>query len=184
MLRAVQQSKWNEVTAQCSPADAAKPSEVVPVADAAKPSEVVPVADAAKPGEVVPQSASIVPADKQLKDSLSEYQRRYNPPNFNRLTQELDSFREMLNTCKRHGIRCVVVNMPITKQNKGLLNSDLYQQYIVGISSIARKNSAVYMDLDDQMQFSLSDFSDSVHTNARGGKKVQDELANRLHGVM
>ena len=85
-----------------------------------------------------------------------------------------------MSTCKKQGIELAIVNMPITAENKKLLNTKLYSDYLTSLVSLSRKFDCQYLDLDKDKSFVSSDFHDSVHVNWKGGKKVQEKLVESL----
>ncbi len=84
----------------------------------------------------------------------------------------------MLTTCKKNGIRMIVVNMPITKENRTLIPGKLYARYQNEICGLPAQFGDELIDLDSNEAFQLSDFYDSAHVNAQGGKKVQDLMVS------
>ncbi|MCC7528249.1 MAG: hypothetical protein IT342_06990 [Candidatus Melainabacteria bacterium] len=115
----------------------------------------------------------IAPKPPQFAD-LPEWKERYLPANFERFEKEKASFQNMLAICKKNGIRMIVVNMPITKENRKLIPEKLYARYQNEICKMPAKFGDEFIDLDANDAFQLSDFYDSAHLNAQGGKKVQD----------
>jgi hypothetical protein len=74
----------------------------------------------------------------------------------------------------------VVVNMPLTKNNRDLLDKSIYEKYMSSVSEIAQKHHSPFIDMDNSNQFTLSDFYDSTHLNEAGGKKLFAALAERI----
>jgi RNase H-fold protein (predicted Holliday junction resolvase) len=118
-------------------------------------------------------------------ESIDIYKMRYNPPNFNRYKQELRYFEKLLSLCKNKQIACIVVNMPITNENKQLLNAQLFQKYSKDTSLLTQSyNNAQYIDLDADNTFVNTDFEDCVHVNEIGAKKVVDKLVKRINSKL
>lgn len=109
---------------------------------------------------------------------LPEWKERYLPANFERFDREKASFENMLATCKKNGIRMIVVNMPLTSENKKLIPEKLYARYQSEICKLPAQFGDELIDLDSNDAFQLSDFYDSAHVNAQGGKKVQDLMVS------
>ncbi len=109
---------------------------------------------------------------------LPEWKERYLPANFERFEKEKVSFQNMLATCKKNGIRMIVVNMPITSENKKLIPEKLYARYQNEICKMPAQNGDEMLDLDASDAFKLTDFYDSAHVNAQGGKKVQELMVS------
>lgn len=128
-----------------------------------------------------PISPHVHPEPEKLKADLALYNVRYNPPNLKRFSKELAHLDDFISLCQKEKIKLLIVNMPITSQNKSLLKDDLYELYLKEISKLASKSTiASLIDLNDGKTCTLSDFTDSVHCNAVGGKKVQDRLVGTL----
>lgn len=121
------------------------------------------------------------PAPDRLMADLAVYDVRYNPPNIKQFEKEIDHLQKFIKLCHRQKIKLFVVNMPITEQNMTLLPGDLYARYIREVSSLAaRTPGTVFLDLNDGKTCNITDFTDSVHCNAVGGKKVQDRLVDSM----
>ncbi len=123
--------------------------------------------------------ASSKPATKssQFAD-LPEWKERYLPANFERFEKEKASFENMLTTCKKNGIRMIVVNMPLTSENKKLIPDKLYARYKNEVCKLPAQFGDELIDLDSNKAFQQSDFYDSAHVNSQGGKKVQDLMVS------
>jgi hypothetical protein len=109
---------------------------------------------------------------------LPEWKERYRPANNDRFEKEKAAFQKMLDTCKQKGIRMIVVNMPITKENKDIVPKSLLDRYKNEICAMPAQYGNEMLDLDASGQFQLSDFYDSAHVNAQGGKKVQELMVS------
>lgn len=109
---------------------------------------------------------------------LPEWKERYLPANVDRFEKEKASFQKMLDTCKKKGIRMIVVNMPITNENKEIIPKKLFERYQNEVCTMPAQYGDEMLDLDGSGAFQLSDFYDSAHVNAQGGKKVQDLMVS------
>lgn len=115
----------------------------------------------------------------KFDESLVEYKSRYNPANFRRYEQELSYFEKLAELCREKHIQLIVFNMPITDSNKQLLDKKLYASYLADTTSLTQKFGGKYIDLD-KPGYTNSDYLDSAHLNAAGGKKLQDNLIAQL----
>lgn len=129
-----------------------------------------------KPGSALADTSN----KSHLERDLANYKERYNPPNYKRYNEELVYFQKLLALCQKHNIQAVIINMPISSLNKSLIPSDLYKHYLSDSAKITANLGATFINLDKSNLFQLSDFFDSVHTNASGGKKWQDHLIGQL----
>lgn len=115
-----------------------------------------------------------------LKKDLALYDYRYNPPDFKQYDIQKTKLERVLSLCNRKGIRLMVVAMPITEQNKSLLDQKLYQDYLDQIPVLTAKYGGEFINLDDGSTYNITDFEDSVHTNEKGGAKVNRKLADKI----
>src|SRR5262249_53662319 len=113
---------------------------------------------------------------------LPEWKKRYSPADPGRFEKECMHFEELARECREHGIKLVLVNMPLTRENRVLIPAALFRLYREKLHLVAEKYGATLVDLDNNSTFTVSDFIDSAHTNAAGGKKVQDQLMSALDG--
>lgn len=109
---------------------------------------------------------------------LGDYEQRYNPPDFDKLTREGKSLQALQQACDANSARLIVVNMPLTKENKALLNADLYARYkrlLASVQSGAHGQTALVDS--DKWNFERKEFLDSAHLNTVGSKRIQILLA-------
>lgn len=113
------------------------------------------------------------------KGCLFEYWRRYKGENkqlFARQKRFLDRFLQL---CHERDIRVILVNMPLTASNKGLMPAGMYDRYLASISGAAGKFGCTLIDLD-KVGFSDDQFFDPVHLNESGGKRMLEAIARKL----
>ncbi len=110
---------------------------------------------------------------------LGDYSFRYNPPDFARLKAEAQALDRLAATCRNKKIRLVIVNMPLTKENKELLDSKLHRDYKQALATAAQRHGFELIDAD-RKEFTRSDFIDSVHLNNYGSRKIQNLIAPQL----
>lgn len=119
-------------------------------------------------------------AKPQWVDNSSEYNSRYNPPNFQRYQQELSYFERLNKLCQDKQVKLVVFNMPLMDNNKNLLDKELYDRYLTDTKHLAQQFGQTYINLDTKETYKQIDYLDSAHLNASGGKKLQDNLLSAL----
>lgn len=90
------------------------------------------------------------------------------------------SFVKMLALAESHHIPMVVVNMPLTQENKDTLNAATYQAYQRTIVEITRAHGIQLINADQPGRYQLSDFYDSTHLNEVGGRKFFVQLVREL----
>lgn len=112
------------------------------------------------------------------EDNSAEYKRRYRSPNEKGFETQLWFFKKLCELGNERGIKIVIVNMPLTPQNHGLIPSGSYDKYVATLQSTAKTYGCDYLDLDgpSPKKFDLKDYYDTAHMNASGGHKLIDEL--------
>lgn len=144
--------------------------------------EIARIRDAEQKRKTSPEGKSVATgqfAEEIWKGCLFEYWRRYKGENkelFARQERFLESFLQL---CNERDIRVILVNMPLTNANKGLMPTGVYQRYSATIASAARKFGCRLVDLD-AMSFSDDQFFDPVHLNESGGSKLLQIVAHEL----
>lgn len=111
---------------------------------------------------------------------LLNYNDRYNPPDFARLKREFGQLETLINQCRSKGAGLVIINMPITAENKALIDKKLDHEYCDTLRRVTAKYGVPLIDFDGSKLFNRTTFRDSVHLNARGGKIFQDALIEKL----
>lgn len=117
---------------------------------------------------------------KNFVHDLAVYDYRYNPPDFKQFDYQMSCLQNLIKNCKKADIEILIVSMPITKQNRNLINEKLLEKYLVKLPELTKNCGGTYIDLNSEDNYRLSDFMDSVHTNANGGRKVQKRIAESL----
>ena len=121
------------------------------------------------------------PADlNNFVDNVGEYRKRYKTLKRETFNTQLKFFHDTLETARQRGIQVVVVAMPITDINRGLLSASSWNAYHSAIKSIAADEGATFIDSEQETAFNRSDFGDTVHLHARGGKHFIDMLIGKL----
>jgi len=114
------------------------------------------------------------------QQQMVDYGLRYNPPNWKRFDQELQQFVDLVHLCQAKHIDLVVVNMPITPENKALIDAKLYARYLDEVTRCTSTQNVRFIDFQDSLPVSKADYLDTVHLNGQGGQKFQDALAPLL----
>lgn len=110
----------------------------------------------------------------------SIYAKRYNPPDQMKLQKQLTSLDNFLDLCTKNNITVLLVDMPITEANRNMIDPNLLQAWQSGVESCAQRYGAEYADLDCDENYDESDFDDSVHLSASGGRKFFSDLADLM----
>lgn len=119
------------------------------------------------------------PKPNTLSD-LEQYQHVYNPPNRTLFKQQTGYLEKMLKLANRNKINLVLVNMPLSDENKALITPGFYDQYLNTVASTANKYDIPFYNLDVRQNYTLSDFEDSCHMNYSGGQKFYNALVQAI----
>jgi hypothetical protein len=116
----------------------------------------------------------ICPGDRYLfYDSSEDYKRRYAYPCGKQCESQLVCLDSLFRYLKEQHISAVAIELPLTFANQILLADNFWRYYKKRVAEICRKNDVDYWDTTSIWgDFSLSEFSDSVHLNIHGGLKL------------
>jgi len=113
-------------------------------------------------------------------DNRGEYSARYSGFNKRLFAMQLGFMEKLLKQCQDSGIKLILVNMPLTQDNVGVMPPGLYPSYLNEINRLSDRYHAQFVDLNEPSQFPKTFFGDTVHLNGLGGKKFFELLAERL----
>lgn len=119
-----------------------------------------------------------VPSNR-LQD-LPTYRQVYLPPNKPLFERQVKYLNRLAELAAKADISLVLVNMPLTAENKEVLPPGWHDRYMEAVSTVAQKHNLEFIDLDVPGKYSLPDFEDSCHLNASGGKKMYAALVEAL----
>lgn len=127
----------------------------------------------------------IVNGNNKMQTSLQEYRWRYFGISQKAIELQLYFLNLIADLCKDRRIKLLLVNMPLSEPNKSLLNAQFYADYVSCIRNITRReNQEIYfLDLNNGNQYKISDFNDSVHLNASGAVKFENQIADFINNV-
>ncbi|HEY9679234.1 MAG TPA: D-alanyl-lipoteichoic acid biosynthesis protein DltD [Drouetiella sp.] len=108
--------------------------------------------------------------------SVREYTTRYRNISFEKMQKQFVFMNRLLTTCKERDIHVVLVNAPLTERNLEMLPEGLYEQYNTKLASEAKQFDCKFIDLSHAKNFGDQDFSDTVHLNELGAKKVLEAV--------
>lgn len=112
--------------------------------------------------------------------AVLDYPTRYNPPNYNKLQQEMCELTKIIELCKQSDINLVLVNMPVSDGNKTLSTPGLREKYLSDLKSICSKSAVPLVDFETVKIFDEKDFLDTVHLSGYGAKKMIEELLTQI----
>jgi hypothetical protein len=127
-------------------------------------------------------SAGYDPRPNTLVD-LKVYKDRYNPPNFEQCKQHFKYLEALFKYCAKEKIALAIVSMPLPAQNLAVLDSNLLKMYRNGLREKCTKAAIPLLDLQAE-HYSLDNFEDSCHMNARGGKQIFERIAREFGSLV
>lgn len=113
--------------------------------------------------------------------STLDYKQRYTPANYERLNAEMNELQGLIASCKKQGIKLVLINMPVSQGHKTLSPPGLRQKYLSKLRAIAPA-ATLFLDYENET-LADKDFFDTVHLNGTGSAEFVDELTKRLHNA-
>jgi RNase H-fold protein (predicted Holliday junction resolvase) len=81
--------------------------------------------------------------------------------------------------CTEKQIKLIIVNMPLSKENKKLFSDGFYDSYRADVAKTVR-SPAVFIDLAASENWPMSCYHDSVHLNEKGGARLNKVIANAI----
>lgn len=129
-------------------------------------------------GEKVPLAAE-TEAALRMKKSLHEYRDRYLCISRERLEPQLRYLKRIEDLCAEKQIKLIVVNMPLSKQNRELLSAGFYSDFRADVAKSLGAR-AVFIDLASSDDWPASLYHDSVHLNDQGGARLNQVIADAI----
>jgi hypothetical protein len=115
--------------------------------------------------------------DERWANSTLEYTRRYKSIDEDRsLAVQTGFLGRLLQLCHERDIKVVVINMPLSRDNRNLLPSGFYSRFRSDIAKIAARPGVKFIDLGDANEFVSGDFWDTCHLEHGGGYKLLNHL--------
>lgn len=116
----------------------------------------------------------IYQAEPNTLSDLGEYRSVYLPVNKKMIAEQAPYLERMFRRAGEVQVPIVIVDAPLTGENLELLPPGEIIDYKNRLKAISAKYGAPL--LEQTSSFSLDDFEDSCHMNARGGGKFYDRL--------
>lgn len=130
------------------------------------------------PNEVVVHPPSASP--DQYTDNLPEYRYRYSSFKEKQFKEQVSYLERFLALGEERGIKIILVNMPLTKDNVDTMPAGFYDRYLKTIGGLCSKHQAQLLDLNRTEDFPKRYFADSAHLNSQGGARFFEVLSERL----
>jgi hypothetical protein len=84
---------------------------------------------------------------------------------------------KLLTVAGERKIKPILLNMPLTPENLALMPPGAYERYLDCLRTMANTHNVPLVDLNGDPRFAHSDFYDTAHMNATGGRKLLDAIA-------
>lgn len=111
-----------------------------------------------------------------LAEDLKHYQFMYSPIEQKMIDTQFVYLERLLSDAKKENVPVCLVQMPLSEPNLQLLSVDVRESIFSKAKNLAQKYSAKYCMPESLVRFTASDFEDSAHLNAAGGRKLFDAL--------
>ncbi|MBA3995437.1 MAG: hypothetical protein C0469_18115 [Cyanobacteria bacterium DS2.3.42] len=129
--------------------------------------------------KLLPSQKTSKPIYKQpniLAEDLKHYQFMYSPIEQTMIDTQFVYLERLLSDAKRENVPVCLVQMPLSEPNLQLLPEKVRESIFSKAKVLAQKYSAKYCTPESLVTFTASDFEDSAHLNAAGGRKLFDAL--------
>ncbi|PWT96286.1 MAG: hypothetical protein C5B53_09930 [Candidatus Melainabacteria bacterium] len=113
-------------------------------------------------------------------NNIAEYQSRYRQFKPSTFTQQLAYLKKLGELCRSEGVGFLVVNSPLTNENRAMIEKSAYDLYMSEIPKTVRASGGIFVNFDTLNAFQHDDFFDSIHLNGKGGQIFLDQIAIAL----
>lgn len=114
--------------------------------------------------------------EERWANSTIEYTRRYKNIAERDLSVQTGCLDRLLTLCQQRKIKVILVNMPLTEDNRKLLPPGFYASFRKKLAGISNRTGVKLLDLGESNEFTRSDFWDTVHLEHGGGYKMLKHL--------
>ncbi|HEY9786726.1 MAG TPA: DUF1574 family protein [Candidatus Obscuribacterales bacterium] len=142
---------------------------------------------AEQPKSEITAKADDVPDYVEKPNTLSDiggYEYMYQKVDRRQMKKQLEFLEQTLELAQQSGVKVLLVKMPLTNENKILLDADISADLNRQIDAIAAKYRAAVCDPSMEHDYSLADFEDSSHMNRSGGEKFFDTLSKKIIALL
>jgi hypothetical protein len=111
-----------------------------------------------------------------FEDNTNEYRSRFRGDKRELFKAESAFLSKLLKLLRDQNIEVLVTNMPLLPANLSVMPPGMYDRYLSLAKQLSAENDCKFLDLNDPTRFVVSDFRDTAHMNASGGKKFIDAV--------
>jgi len=108
---------------------------------------------------------------------LKHYRFMYSPIKESQVNMQFLYLERLLATAQREKVKVCLVQMPLSRANLQLLPQSVPEGINLKAKNLAKKYGAKFLLPDSDVKFTDSDFEDSAHLNAEGGRKLFKTLS-------
>lgn len=109
--------------------------------------------------------------------STQEYKNRYKNISMDKLRIQMGFMERLLKLTRDREMKVLIVNMPLTKDNRDLMPAGFYKEFSDEVSRLTRENGAIFADHGADEDFDNNDFWDTAHMSYQGGFKLLDKIS-------
>ena len=93
-----------------------------------------------------------------------------------KLRIQMGFMERLLKLARDREMKVLIVNMPLTKDNRDLMPAGFYQEFSDEVARLTSENGAAYADHGADEDFDNNDFWDTAHMSYQGGFKLLDKI--------
>jgi hypothetical protein len=110
------------------------------------------------------------------EQTRQQYSLRYNPPRAEMIDRQADYLRKLMALCNEQKIPLLLVNMPLSQENRMLMSPGFYSDYLNRLKQICDTNNVQFADLNNASWSDNANFVDTVHLKP----EISDQFVNSL----
>lgn len=111
--------------------------------------------------------------------TIQQYIRRYRPENKPAVEQQFEHLDKLIKLCHENQIELLLVNMPLSKTNIGLLPDGFHKNYLSRLQDICQQSNVQLLDLSSLYNGEES-YTDTVHLKPDVSKAFLSTLVNEM----
>jgi hypothetical protein len=114
-------------------------------------------------------------SSENWSNSITQYAIIYSKLHADGVDQQMNFLKHITALCKRHNVQLLVINMPLSEDNRKLLPYGFYSQFRKDLIEATSANCQ-FLDVGDSTQFKHLDYFDCAHLNSEGCRKIMEYI--------
>jgi hypothetical protein len=114
------------------------------------------------------------------EQTRQQYSIRYNPPREHMVSVQSEYLRKLIALSKKENTPLLIVNMPLSEENKALMPPGFYRNYLSRLQEICSTENIQFADLNTKPWSDNSNFVDTVHLKPEISHQFVDALADTV----